>query len=844
MTPARTCRPLVFLLSAGLIAAIGCNNDDQTEDDGGELERRAAMLGEAFTALDIGPVGPSGTYRELPAGTHTVEGAGADIWNGADAFRFVYQTLPGDGTITARVASLENTHASAKAGVMMRESVAAGSKNVMALLTPATANGYRFQARTTTGGTTSRPTSGTGAAPRWLRLTRSGNSFTAFSSANGTSWTSLGPAVSISMQTTILVGLAVTSHNTASLATAVFDNLGITTPTPPAPPSAPQGLVASAGNGQVSLTWAAVSGASSYTVKRRTGGAGAHLTRQSGLAATSFVDTGLSNGTSYGYVVSAVNAGGESADSGEAQATPVAPPPAVWSSQDIGSVGAAGSWTDVSGKLTLRGSGADIFGAADAFRFVHQSITGDVTVIARVESLTTTNTWTKAVVMIREDLTAGARNVAAVVSPTATNKYRLQSRSAPGGTTASVSSGANSLLPSWLKLERSGSSFRAYHSGNGTSWTQIGGTVTVAMAATVRVGLGVTSHVTSTLATGVFTNVSVAGPTPPPPVDAGVPPADGGPSDAGAPDAGTPDAGLPDGSPSAPDILVDAPELIFSAFRATRSVTRLLVVRNIGAASLQIAAPSIVGPTPAVFVFDGTAPGPINLAPGAQTTLRLVFTPSSTATLGTHSAALRLTSNDPDSPTLNVGLWGLATRASEGTNEPPLKQVVDTLGYPIDVGGTALALGTGPDPIGDEVRAPRFRKAGPGPVTMKPVARYSPDEPLPYGLYTTLTARTHLGTIAQGQFQTLLPLTQAGAIFATDPGEGSFGVYTTSATHSTFTEDGLNTGTVKHAVRSYPLKDRAGVSLPNTYLVGFEEAANGDYQDYVFVLGNVVPVIP
>jgi hypothetical protein len=426
------------------------------------------------------------------------------------------------------------------------------------------------------------------------------------------------------------------------------------------------------------------------------------------------------------------------------------------------------------------------------------------------------------------------------------NKYRVQSRAAAAGSTASVSSSANSVVPSWLKLERAGSAFKAYHSSTGTAWTQIGGTITVAMAASVRIGIGVTSHTGNTLATGVFSSVSITTATPPPTVDAAVPIDVAPQMDAATPaDLGDPvDVAVPDGAAPAPDLVVDGSELIFSAIRATRSITRVLVVRNAGTLPLQVAAPAIVGASPAVFTFETTAPGPLTLAPGAQTSVRLVFAPSVTALLGTHHAVLRLGSNDPVRPIVDVDLWGLATKGSEGANEPPLKQVIDTLGYAIDVGGTALVLGIGPDPIGDEVRAPRFRRAGPGLVTMKPVARYSPDEPIPYGLYVSASAVQTLGIIDRGQFQTLLPTTQAGAIAGIDPGEGTFGVTCASATHATFSEDALNTGTVKHAVRSYPLKNRAGQLIPNTYLVGFEEAANGDYQDYVFVLGNVVPVLP
>jgi hypothetical protein len=105
----------------------------------------------------------------------------------------------------------------------------------------------------------------------------------------------------------------------------------------------------------------------------------------------------------------------------------------AWTSQDIGTVGATGSWTDVGGTHTVRGAGADIYGTADAFRFAYQDFTGDVTVTARLSSLEKKNSWTKAVVMIRQDLTAGAKNVATVVSPTASNKYRQQVRSSAGG---------------------------------------------------------------------------------------------------------------------------------------------------------------------------------------------------------------------------------------------------------------------------------------------------------------------------------------------------------------------------------------------------------------------------
>jgi fibronectin type 3 domain-containing protein len=99
---------------------------------------------------------------------------------------------------------------------------------------------------------------------------------------------------------------------------------------PLSPPAAPTGLLATAGNTQVSLTWTSSAGAMSYHVKRATTSGGPY-TQVSAPTATNFTDTGLTNGTTYYYVASALNAAGESANSSQANATPTAPatPPAA-----------------------------------------------------------------------------------------------------------------------------------------------------------------------------------------------------------------------------------------------------------------------------------------------------------------------------------------------------------------------------------------------------------------------------------------------------------------------------------------------------------------------------------
>lgn len=93
-------------------------------------------------------------------------------------------------------------------------------------------------------------------------------------------------------------------------------------------PGTPSGLTATAGNAQVSLTWGAVSTASSYNVKRSTTTGGPYTTVSSPTTST-YTDTTVTNGTTYYYVVSAVNQYGESANSSQASATPMSPPTSV-----------------------------------------------------------------------------------------------------------------------------------------------------------------------------------------------------------------------------------------------------------------------------------------------------------------------------------------------------------------------------------------------------------------------------------------------------------------------------------------------------------------------------------
>jgi hypothetical protein len=273
------------------------------------------------------------------------------------------------------------------------------------------------------------------------------------------------------------------------------------------PPPAPTGLSAAmASSSQINLSWTAASNATSYNVKRSTTSGGPYTTVQTGVTGTSFSNTGLSAGTYY-YVVSAVNAGGESANSGQASATlpNLGPLPSGWSGGDVGSVAAAGFSGQTNGVYTVVGSGADIWGTSDEFNFVNQQITGDCDIRARVASLDNTHSAAKAGVMIRESLNANSTHALVNVTPSAGVEF-IRRTTTGGGSTATGNSGITA--PHWVRLVRSGNTFTAYRSADGSTWTTIGSD-TIAMGATVYVGLAVTSHNDGVLATATIDNVSV-----------------------------------------------------------------------------------------------------------------------------------------------------------------------------------------------------------------------------------------------------------------------------------------------------------------------------------------------
>jgi|GEM_PF-2238036 len=176
---------------------------------------------------DIGAPGLAGSTTAKDS-IFTVKGSGADIYAASDQFHFTYQSLAGDGSVVARVTSEQYTNAWAKAGVMVRTSLAANANFVDMVVTPG--SGVNLQYRNSanpSGGWTG----GSGSAIYWVKLVRSGGMVTGYSApdsgGNPGTWTQIGSGQPIAAGTAY-VGLCLTSHDNGQLNTTVIDNVSTT----------------------------------------------------------------------------------------------------------------------------------------------------------------------------------------------------------------------------------------------------------------------------------------------------------------------------------------------------------------------------------------------------------------------------------------------------------------------------------------------------------------------------------------------------------------------------------------------------------------------------------------
>jgi hypothetical protein len=178
--------------------------------------------------------GRAAGFLDKGAGSFALGGGGTDIWNTVDQFRFAAKKLTGNGAIVAKVESLVNTDPWAKVGVMIRESMAPGSRFAAVYATPG--NGVRYQARLMTDAAAvsdtavATPEQIALRAPIWVKMERAGNNFSGSYSTDGVKWTAMSwnPQAINMAASPVYIGLCATSHNANASTTGEFSNVSTT----------------------------------------------------------------------------------------------------------------------------------------------------------------------------------------------------------------------------------------------------------------------------------------------------------------------------------------------------------------------------------------------------------------------------------------------------------------------------------------------------------------------------------------------------------------------------------------------------------------------------------------
>lgn len=295
-------------------------------------------------------------------------------------------------------------------------------------------------------------------------------------------------------------------------------------PQPPAPlPPAPTSLTALAGIAQVTLNWTPPPGdlVQGYNVLRATTSGGPYTIIATWTAGNSpnttpaYTDSGVVNGTTYYYVVSANNQSGTSATSAEAGATPAAAgsvPPA-WTSQDVGVVTNAGSTLYAgagNNSFIVTGYGTGIGGTADGgFHYTFLNATNNFTLVARL----TANNADQMGLMLRAALTTNAALVQLMMA--AYGRESAYGVRTPGGNLNHYTSGDQfTALPTWYKLTGSNNTFTAWQSADGVNWVNCQSS-TFAMGSPYYAGIAINDG-SATFDNVFYTNAAVTGSFAPP----------------------------------------------------------------------------------------------------------------------------------------------------------------------------------------------------------------------------------------------------------------------------------------------------------------------------------------
>jgi hypothetical protein len=188
---------------------------------------------------------------------------------------------------------------------------------------------------------------------------------------------------------------------------------------------------------------------------------------------------------------------------------------------DIGNPSIKGTVKVLNNGFDMTASGADIWGVKDEFNFIYVERTGDFDIVSRIESLTAANMYTKAGIMARENLTSGCRHIYFQVfsDNNARNKnnggYEFQYRQERDHEMKAIYPKSSEGAPefpvafpnTWVRLQRVNNDFTGYYSTDGKTWKPYT-TFTLDLPAKIYLGLALTSHNPSHMASAKFRNIA------------------------------------------------------------------------------------------------------------------------------------------------------------------------------------------------------------------------------------------------------------------------------------------------------------------------------------------------
>lgn len=519
-----------------------------------------APAGWVHTDIGVAAEGglPGDTKYDAATGQWTVSGSGSDLWDTShDDIQYAFTPVKGDGSITARLLSTSGAGDATgsggweKIGLMIRADMDDTTDSALAQVEMTNRNGGVYwhrrpgkaQSSAEIQGRSSREVGMTPAAwpyPHlFMRTQRVGSDFAGYISYDNMLWRNVGWTLGITdFGDTANFGLSVLSHTDSVLSTAVFDNVAAT-----AGLVTPYGVYAAGGDKSATLHWLALKGATGYNVYRGPANVGydeltpAMLTKLTAapITATTYTDstasltpatryvyavTALLNGTETMPVLARANIGGASSNLPGFTSLNIGNDPLRIGDLAIdiphGDTGA--DFNPATGLIKINGGGLGIGSqsassppgdTADEFNFTHQAVTGNFQVTVNALRFPTyQNAQSIGGLMIREDLTAGARN--ALLSLFDEHGLVFQNRTTKGGSTtvsdpeaigtstttwSDVRDQLNAGMPVTFRLTRKGDTITAEYSLDGKTFkAATGSPVTLTgLANSVEVGLAVSA---------------------------------------------------------------------------------------------------------------------------------------------------------------------------------------------------------------------------------------------------------------------------------------------------------------------------------------------------------------